>query len=96
MEEGQPDQVLLAVADIPDTSAVRSALAGNEDVLEKLPRLPGTRNEVGSLASLASEPTLLLGPRASEQEVVQLAESGQLASFETLHFATTSAPRTAP
>jgi CHAT domain-containing protein len=84
----QSTGTLLAVADMPDTVVLRSALAGNEEALESLPRLPGTRDEVGVIATLAPSSTLLLGPDASEQEIVRLAESGRLSSFRTLHLAT--------
>ena len=79
----------LAVPDSLLTPAVlRSALAGNEEVLVGLRRLPYTRTEVERVASLIPETTILLGSQATEQELVRLAESGELRSFDTIHLAT--------
>jgi len=52
--------------------------------------LPGTRLEVAALAALlpGDKSTLLLGPKASEQELARLASSGQLKQFRLLHLAT--------
>jgi CHAT domain-containing protein len=50
--------------------------------------LPGTRLEVQSIARLVPSATTLLGSRASEQTLEQLARSGKLRSFRLLHLAT--------
>ncbi len=68
-----------------------------------LSALPGTRLEVAALADLLPEgrSTLLLGSKASEQELDALAASGKLKDYRLLHFAThgsidpTSAPHSA-
>jgi CHAT domain-containing protein/tetratricopeptide (TPR) repeat protein len=88
IEEEEAEQLELAMAETCDVSTMRSALVGNEEALATLSRLPGARAEVKALASLAPSSTLLLGPDASEQEIVRLAESGELSDFSTLHFAT--------
>jgi CHAT domain-containing protein/tetratricopeptide (TPR) repeat protein len=56
--------------------------------VEGLPRLPGSRDEVTTLATLASDPTLLLGPNASEQRLDSLAESDSLGAYDVIHLAT--------
>jgi CHAT domain-containing protein len=56
--------------------------------LAALPRLPGSRAEVALLSDLAPEATVLLGPDASEEALVGLAESGAIAGFGTIHLAT--------
>ncbi len=69
---------------------VRSGATLDESVgaLAALPRLPGSRAEVALLSDLAPESTVLLGPDASEQALVELAHSGALAGFGTIHLAT--------
>lgn len=73
---------------LPEPDIIRSALAGNEDALGRLSRLPGTRTEIAGIAGTWPEPTVLVGPDASEQELVHMAESGDLAECGTIHFAT--------
>lgn len=68
--------------------AVRSALAGNEEALAALPRLPATREEVVGVAAVIPGATILLGPEASEQNIARMAESGTLREFDTIHLAT--------
>jgi CHAT domain-containing protein/tetratricopeptide (TPR) repeat protein len=53
-----------------------------------LSQLPWTRAEVQGVAPLWRERTVLLGPDASEQTLVRLAGTDQLARFRVLHFAT--------
>ncbi len=53
-----------------------------------LERLPGSRAEVAMLEDLTSESTVLLGPDASEQALVRLAATGEIARFGTVHLAT--------
>jgi CHAT domain-containing protein/Tfp pilus assembly protein PilF len=64
------------------------AVAGNRVTLSALPRLPGSRAEVTAVGGIAPEPVMLLGSSASEEELVRLAESDELARFGTIHFAT--------
>jgi len=83
------DDVLLASAEpMPGAEILRSALAGNADALRALPRLHGTRDEVVAMAAVSEPSSLLLGPAATEQELVRLAETGELAEFGTIHMAT--------
>jgi tetratricopeptide (TPR) repeat protein len=67
----------------------REALADSRSRSDLAP-LPGTRLEVAALAGLlpGDKATLLLGSRASEQELDALAASGKLRDFRLLHFAT--------
>jgi CHAT domain-containing protein len=66
----------------------RSAVAGNPTALDSLPRMPETRNEVQGCARLFAAPTTLLDAEATEQALVGMAESGELAHYRVLHFAT--------
>ncbi len=68
----------------------REQLADARSRSEALSPLPGTRLEVTALAGLfpESKSKLLLGSRASEQELDSLAASGQLKDYRMLHFAT--------
>lgn len=87
---GRPvDEDLLACADFTlEPSILRSALAGNDEVLGSLPRLPRAREEVERVASAIVEATTLVGPEASEQELVSLARAGSLREYDTVHLAT--------
>jgi CHAT domain-containing protein/tetratricopeptide (TPR) repeat protein len=83
------EDVLLASADVPpEPQTLRSALAGDKDALAALPRLYGTRDEVAAIADLPQRSSLLVGPDATEQELVRLAESGEIGEFGTIHIAT--------
>ena len=83
------EDVLLASAELlPGAETFRSALAGNADALRALPRLHGTRDEVAAVAAVSEPSSLLLGLEATEQELVRLAESGELGEFGTIHIAT--------
>jgi CHAT domain-containing protein len=86
--EGEAVVALASVEQAPGTETLRSALAGNEEVLRALPRLPWTRDEVASVASVCGPSSLLLGPEATEQELVRMADSGELATLRTIHIAT--------
>jgi tetratricopeptide (TPR) repeat protein len=57
---------------------------------ENVVPLPGTRLEVGAIAALLprERKLLLLGSRASEQELDRLAAAGQLKEYRLLHLAT--------
>jgi len=79
---------LAATSEAPSDDLLRNAVAGNRDALEALPRLPGTRQEVASIAGLSGGASLLVGPDASEQKLAELAGSGDLGAFRTLHIAT--------
>jgi len=83
------EDVLLASADpLPEAQTLRSAVAGNADALNALPRLCGTRTEVSEIAGVCRPSSLLLGVEATEQELGRLAESGELGEFGTIHIAT--------
>ena len=87
MESEEP--VLLASAEpMPDAEVLRGAVAGNDEALRSLPRLTGTREEASSVTTVSDDVSLLLGPEASEQRLVQMADSGELSSFGTIHIAT--------
>lgn len=68
----------------------RSLLAlGDPDFrVSSMARLPATRTEVHTIARLFNRSQLLLGPDASQQNLDQLAASGELRKFRFLHFAT--------
>jgi CHAT domain-containing protein/tetratricopeptide (TPR) repeat protein len=86
---GSADGVLVASAEFTlEPSVLRSALAGNDEALGRLPRLPRAREEVERVASAMSEATALIGPEASEQELVSLATAGRLREYDTIHLAT--------
>lgn len=78
----------VAVESLIRGANVRSALAGNENALGSLPRLPWTRQEVELVASVIPATTILIGPEASEQRLTELAESDSLRRFDTIHLAT--------
>jgi CHAT domain-containing protein len=89
--ESRPDTdgLLLASAKFTlEPSVLRSALAGNEEVLASLPRLPRAREEIERVASSMAEATTLVGSDASEQELVALAQSGAMREYDTIHLAT--------
>jgi CHAT domain-containing protein/tetratricopeptide (TPR) repeat protein len=69
------------------TRGAQATTRGTEAVAT-LERLPGSRSEVAMLSQLASDPVVLLGPQASEQELVRLARAGALSEFGTVHLAT--------
>ncbi|MBU1950272.1 MAG: CHAT domain-containing protein, partial [Candidatus Eisenbacteria bacterium] len=89
MENQEKEPVYFSVRDIPvDLPVLRGMLAGNQEALASLPRLPGTREEVKRVASVLPDAMTLIGPDATEQEIVDLASSGALGEFDLLHFAT--------
>jgi len=85
---GEEDVLLASAEPLPGVEVFRSALAGNVDALRALPRLHGTRDEVAAVAAVSEPFSLLLGPEATEQELVRLAESGELGEFGAIHVAT--------
>jgi CHAT domain-containing protein len=86
MAEGQT--IAMATTVGVDSATLRGAVVGDEGALAALPRLRSTRTEVRAIANLAGETTVLLGPEASEQAIVDLAESGDLGRYRTIHVAT--------
>lgn len=82
------EDLLMAAGSLPNESVLRSALAGNQEALAALPRLPWTREEVRRVAAVIPDATILVGREASEQRLVTLAESGALREFDTIHLAT--------
>jgi CHAT domain-containing protein/tetratricopeptide (TPR) repeat protein len=88
-EEAGPSSLAIAsLAGVPDSLLQRSAVSGNPDALERLPRLPATRQEVEDLSKLSRHSTVLLGPDASEQRLVAMAGSGELGRYRLIHLAT--------
>jgi len=90
MEQGED---LLALCLAPrerrvDHSVLRGVLAGNREARENLERLPCTRLEIQGIAPLLQQPTILVGPQATEQELVRLAQAEELRGFSTIHLAT--------
>jgi CHAT domain-containing protein/tetratricopeptide (TPR) repeat protein len=69
-------------------SFVRNALGGNEKALNSLQRLPWTAVEIDRLRVLLPDATTLVGPDASEQSLCDLARTGALKDFDTIHLAT--------
>jgi CHAT domain-containing protein len=89
MESEEKGETLLAASQtLPVEETLRSALAGNAEALASLPRLQGSRAEVLAVASVSPHATLLVGPDASEQELVRLAQANALLDFSTIHLAT--------
>jgi tetratricopeptide (TPR) repeat protein len=76
-------EVILARRD--GDRALRASRGGS------FPPLPGTRQEVESIAGLFSQHLTLLGPDASEQRLNDLASRGELKRFRCLHLATHAA-----
>ncbi|MFN0150085.1 MAG: CHAT domain-containing protein [bacterium] len=87
----------------PSESLVRDARKSAGATIASLPRLPGTRVEVAAIdsvlaamaalrggrgAAATERATVLVGAAACEDEIVRLAESGGLADFDVIHFAT--------
>ena len=73
---------------ISDSALARGVLSGNPGALSSLPRLAGTLSEVEGVAGLFPEAEVLLGESASEQELVELAQQGELKGFVVIHLAT--------
>jgi tetratricopeptide (TPR) repeat protein len=94
--EVRPGKLGVALAEQPAPEALaelrrlerRLASRGGDDSWKPL---PGTRVEVEALARLfgdAPPPRLLLGSRASEQELYALAKGGELGKYRYVHLAT--------
>ncbi len=79
------------LAALPQTDVVmRGSISQRATAVRALPRLPGTRREVETLAGLFGETRsdIRLGSSASEAEIVALNNQGKLAQAQILHFAT--------
>jgi tetratricopeptide (TPR) repeat protein len=89
-----PGKLGVAIGDNPPADALRKRreldLLADARTRSEIRPLPGTRLEVAALASQLPEgkATLLLGSKASEQQLDALAASGKLKSFRLLHLAT--------
>jgi CHAT domain-containing protein/tetratricopeptide (TPR) repeat protein len=64
------------------------ALVGAPESNHILPRLPGARREIESIAQLLPSPIVLLDSLASEKEIRKLEERGEMGSFRFIHVAT--------
>lgn len=85
----QPRSDDIAYAPMPlSDDVIRGAVHGDTNLIHALPRLPGARAEVESIAAFWPERTTLLGPDASESTLDELARSDRLRAFRLLHFAT--------
>jgi CHAT domain-containing protein len=73
---------------ILDQATLRSALAGDQATLQKLPSLPFSEYEVRKIASCFPGSTVLLGSEASESTLETLAIEDSLGRFDVIHFAT--------
>ncbi|KMP10434.1 hypothetical protein UR09_06220 [Candidatus Nitromaritima sp. SCGC AAA799-A02] len=75
---------------------VDSAIRGNQLVgkayqslgLSKWKNLPGTLREVKNISHVVPGSRLIFGEEVSEQKVKQLSQSGELAQYKVVHFAT--------
>jgi tetratricopeptide (TPR) repeat protein len=89
-----PGKLGVAISDDPPAEALRKRreldLLTDARTRSEVRPLPGTRLEVAAIARLLHEgkSTLLLGSKASEQELDALAASGKLKGFRLLHLAT--------
>jgi CHAT domain-containing protein/tetratricopeptide (TPR) repeat protein len=73
---------------VPANAARIAVPPGGRGPLVALPRLPGTRAEVQRAAAILPGTVILLGPDASEQNLVGLAASDALRQFAVVHLAT--------
>ncbi len=80
-QQGAPTAVALE----PDL--LRRAAAGNAGALAKLPRLTGTRRELGHLTALVPKATLLLGKAATERAFLA-SVAGDGGTYDLVHVAT--------
>jgi CHAT domain-containing protein len=67
-------------------------LCGVSDFGERAPVLSHTRAEIEQIAAVLPHAEVLFGPSASTQTLEERNQSGQLADYETLHFATHALP----
>jgi len=82
---GVGDPAFQSPPDRPDPKAVASR---PDERREAFSRLAGTRQELMGVARLFSQTRVLLGDKANGRELDLLAQSGDLAAFRYLHFAT--------
>ena len=71
-----------------DGELLVSAVRGNQAAIGQLPRLVGSRREVGLVAKMFKEAQVLLGREASEEALVGMAARGELGAMEVIHLAT--------
>jgi CHAT domain-containing protein len=89
-----PGKLDVIISNDPPALALRKAREreglADARVRDGLPALPGTRLEVAAIAAILppERSTLLLGSKASEQELDALAGAGKLKEFRLLHLAT--------
>jgi hypothetical protein len=89
-----PGNLGVVISDDPPAVALRKCreldLLVHGRTRSEVGPLPGTRLEVAAIARLLPEgkSTVLVGSKASEQELDALAASGKLKTFRLLHFAT--------
>ena len=77
-----------AAAPTSSPTVLLSVLRGDERAAGQLPRLYGSRREVGRVAALFDSATVLLGSDASEPAVELLAESDSMTTYDVIHIAT--------
>jgi CHAT domain-containing protein len=65
-----------------------SPVQGDDSLPAEYSRLAASRDEINAIAAHFTEPDILLGPDASEQSLVDLADNEQLGSFAYIHLAT--------
>jgi CHAT domain-containing protein len=68
--------------------AATTRSTGDGAALSGLRRLARSRDEVVSIGRCFASATILLGPEASEQRLMQLATAGELARYRVIHLAT--------
>jgi CHAT domain-containing protein len=88
-----PGRLGVGVSDRPAAEALRERRQADQMLLRAargpaFPPLPGTRAEVQAIAGCFARPLTLLGSQASEQNLAQLAASGELSRFRYVHVAT--------
>ncbi len=87
---GDPPFTLAHLEAMTEEAAAGGTRGGSRGVgtVTTFQRLPASRAEVAMLEDLVSGSTVLLGPDASEEALVRLAQSGELAGFGSIHLAT--------
>jgi len=78
-----------ATSDVAATiTSLRGAMHGDVRVIQSLPRLKHSRDEIEAVAGLLSEPQILLGADANEARLASMAQSGALSRCRVVHIAT--------
>lgn len=88
MEDGTVGRSDAPDGGVNEADTTRHASTDAARAAGSLPRLPATREEILKISALAGDPTVLLGPEASEQEMNRLAESDAIGGFSVIHIAT--------